>query len=96
MTELIDRANIDVGNRDAHELADVIHDHLVEVWTRPLQATGDRLEVLTEKADAWDRLRRSQLPHLSSTPRRTPSAAQVSPDTVPKPLIGTAPAPRAA
>lgn len=108
MTDLVNRSKLDVdgymqkqGNRDAHELANIVHDKLVEVWTKPQHDSDDLQEPLRQKADVWERHRRNQTPRSSqleraSTPRRTPGVPQVLPDTIEKPLVGSASAPRVA
>jgi hypothetical protein len=108
MTDLVNRSKLDLdgymqdpGNRDANDLANVVHDKLVEVWTKPQRETGDLQEVLRQKAEVWERHRCSQPPRptqleRASTPRRPPGTPQISPDTLQKPLAGSASAPRAA
>lgn len=101
MTELVTRSKVDVdgymheqGNRDAHEFANVVHDKLVEVWTNPQQETDDLPDILMQKAELWDRHRRSQPPGSTqlervSTPQRHPGAQQISPGTIQRPLEGS-------
>ncbi|KAF3036760.1 hypothetical protein E8E11_003979 [Didymella keratinophila] len=108
MTDLVNRSKLelggsmhDEGDRDPHEFANVVHDKLVEVWTKPQRETDDLSDVLRQKAELWERHRRSHPPRSSqmertSTPRRPPGNQQISPDTVQKPVEGSASAPRAA
>ncbi|KAF3035298.1 hypothetical protein E8E12_003005 [Didymella heteroderae] len=105
MTDLVSRSKVDVagyaqdkGWRDARKLADVVHDSLVAVWTKPQRESGNLAEVLRQKAEVWERhLAPRRIPlERASTPRRSPGAPQGSPNTVQKPLEGSMPAPRAA
>lgn len=99
MVELAARSKVDVGERmlcvrDPHELADVMHDRLVDVWHQPLQESDDQCETLRQKADLWERHRRSVPPkstqHVRTpTTRASPVAPQASPGTVPKPTAGS-------
>ena len=43
----------------------MLHDSLVEVWDKPQQEIGDGRETLQQKADIWDRYRRSVPPRSS-------------------------------
>ncbi|KAL1643232.1 hypothetical protein SLS61_009331 [Didymella pomorum] len=91
----------DEGTRDPHDFADIVHDKLVEVWTKPQRETDDPPEVLRQKAEVWESRLRTQPPRPSqieraSTPRRPSGTPQISPDTLQKPLTGSATAPRAA
>lgn len=85
MVELAARSKVDVGERmlcvrDPHELADVMHDRLVDVWHQPLQESDDQCETLRQKADLWERHRRS-VPPKSTQHVRTPTtrASPVAP-----------------
>ncbi|KAF1349249.1 hypothetical protein EJ07DRAFT_141031, partial [Lizonia empirigonia] len=99
MVELAARSKVDVGERmlcvrDPHELADVMHDRLVEVWDQPLQESDDQCETLRQKADLWERHRRSVPPKSTQrertpTTRASPVAPQASPGTVQKPSAGS-------
>lgn len=91
----------DQDSKDPRDFANAIHDQLVEVWTKPQRETGDVSEVLRQKAEVWERHRRSQPSRPSqmeriSTPRRPSGNQQVSPDDIQKPLDKSTSAPRAA
>lgn len=106
MSHLAARSNLNMDKfmedkRDPVEVADILHDSLVEIWDGPRRDDGVQTELLRQKADVWDRYRQSQAPRSSqrertSTPRQSPVAPQASPATVQKPLVGTTSAPRAA
>ena len=64
MDEPIRRSGTDVvgsldGNKDAHALADNLHDSLVEIWDRPVALHGVLPEELKRKQDVCARAKRS-------------------------------------
>lgn len=92
MLNLAARSKLDVtghlkDKKDAHELANKLHDSLIEVWDGPQQESSEQHEALQQKADVWNRHRRSLPPKPSQherTPRASPFAPQPSPATVQK------------
>ncbi|KZM24075.1 hypothetical protein ST47_g4771 [Ascochyta rabiei] len=102
MTDLVARTNLAMEahlqqKRDAHELADQLHDSLVEVWDGPQRNVSDQHDTLRRKADAWEMHRRSHPPKSTQrertvAPRVSPAAPQTSPAMARKPLVGPAPA----
>ncbi|KAF9697885.1 hypothetical protein EKO04_003999 [Ascochyta lentis] len=98
LTDLISRSNLNVDvylqqKRDSHELADLLHDSLVQVWDGPKRDISDHHDELRQKADLWDRHKRSHPPKSTQhertvTPRVSPAAVQASPGTVQRAAVG--------
>jgi hypothetical protein len=100
MVELATRSGVDVEsyireNRNSVEVADLLHDGLVKVWTGPYREDGDHFESLRGKADVWNQHKKTNPPRSSQRERSaTPGTSQVVPQTSPvteKPNGGSAP-----
>ena len=89
MVELASRSGVDVEscireNRNSVEVADLLHDGLVKVWTGPYREDGDHFESLREKADIWNQHERTNSPGSSQRERNaTPGTSSVVPQTSP-------------
>lgn len=95
MIHLAARSKVDMDvyiqeDRSSRELADMLHDSLVEVWERPQQDLNDQNETLRQKAKLWSSIppRPSQR-ERTATPRTSPIAPQPSSATAQKPRIGS-------
>ena len=101
MVELASRSGVDVEsyireNRSSVEVADLLHDGLVKVWTGPYREDGDHFESLREKADVWNQHEKTDLPGSSqrernATPGTSPIVPQTWPATKEQPKGGSAP-----
>lgn len=101
--DLLEHLSVDPVTRDASQLADMLHDRLVAAWDAPLREDSNRYDELKQKAETWDRLRRSvpprstqrertATPHVSPTaPQATVPHATPSPATIKKISGGPAP-----
>lgn len=89
--DLLRRSHISIAEhldkRNAHSLADMLHDSLVEIWDAPQQEDSDNAELLRQKAETWARRRRSPPPQRE-TPLVSPSAPQGPPASAQKSLFG--------
>ncbi|KAG9200493.1 hypothetical protein G6514_007004 [Epicoccum nigrum] len=74
MIELANRSGLDTESciredRNSVEMANLLHDGLVKVWTGPYQEDGDHFESLREMADVWKQHKRNNPPRSSQRER---------------------------